>query len=46
MWQERKWDAQVDFTIDGYTVKTYSFGSGDEVVLLLNGGPGIPCDYL
>lgn len=46
MWQERKWDAQVDLTVDGYTVKTYSFGTGDEVVLLLNGGPGIPCDYL
>ena len=30
----------------GYKVVTYSFGSGDEVVLCLNGGPGLPCDYL
>jgi proline iminopeptidase len=30
----------------GYRVVTYSFGAGDEVVLCLNGGPGLPCDYL
>jgi proline iminopeptidase len=30
----------------GYKVITYSFGAGDEVVLCLNGGPGLPCDYL
>jgi proline iminopeptidase len=30
----------------GHKVVTYSFGSGDEVVLCLNGGPGLPCDYL
>ena len=30
----------------GYKVVTYSFGAGDEVVLCLNGGPGLPCDYL
>src|SRR5690606_27056945 len=30
----------------GYEVVTYSFGAGDEVVLCLNGGPGLPCDYL
>ncbi len=32
--------------IDGHEVVTYSYGSGAEVVLLLNGGPGLPCDYL
>jgi proline iminopeptidase len=30
----------------GYKVVTYSFGAGKEVVLCLNGGPGLPCDYL
>jgi proline iminopeptidase len=30
----------------GHEVVTYSFGAGDEVVLCLNGGPGLPCDYL
>ena len=30
----------------GYRVATYSFGAGEEVVLCLNGGPGLPCDYL
>jgi len=32
--------------VDGYKVVTYSYGAGDEVLFLLNGGPGIPCDYL
>lgn len=30
----------------GYRVATYRFGAGEEVVLCLNGGPGLPCDYL
>ena len=32
--------------VDGYEVVTYSYGSGDNVLFLLNGGPGLPCDYL
>ncbi len=32
--------------VHGYEVVTYSFGSGDEVLLCLNGGPGLPCDYV
>ena len=32
--------------VDGYEVVTYSYGSGDETLFLLNGGPGLPCDYL
>src|SRR5262245_4154635 len=32
--------------VDGYNVVTYSYGSGDEVLFLLNGGPGLPCNYL
>ena len=33
-------------TVDGYNIVTYSYGEGDEILLLLNGGPGLPCDYL
>src|SRR5882724_2140097 len=32
--------------IDRYKVVTYSYGEGDEVLFLLNGGPGLPCNYL
>ncbi|WP_343713750.1 proline iminopeptidase-family hydrolase [Inquilinus sp.] len=32
--------------MDGHKVVAYSFGSGPETVLCLNGGPGLPCDYL
>ena len=46
MWCELDPDECQDVTVDGYTVKTYSFGEGDEIVLCLNGGPGLPCDYL
>lgn len=31
---------------EGYEVVTYSFGSGDDVLLCANGGPGLPCDYI
>jgi proline iminopeptidase len=39
-------DEQGKVEVDGYEVVTYSYGSGDAVVFLLNGGPGLPCDYL
>ena len=32
--------------IEQYKVVTYSYGLGDDVFFLLNGGPGLPCDYL
>ncbi len=32
--------------VHGYEVATYSFGSGSEVLFCLNGGPGLPCDYV
>ena len=32
--------------IGRHNVVTYSYGEGDEVLFLLNGGPGIPCNYL
>lgn len=46
MWSEVEPDEVKDVTVDGYTVKTYSFGTGGNVVLCANGGPGLPCDYL
>lgn len=32
--------------VDGYELKCYLAGSGEDTVLCLNGGPGLPCDYL
>lgn len=32
--------------VHGHEVVTYSFGAGDEVLFCLNGGPGLPCDYV
>jgi proline iminopeptidase len=32
--------------IGQYKVVTYSYGLRDDVFFLLNGGPGLPCDYL
>src|SRR5215207_10308215 len=46
MWGERAPDRAEDVAIGQHRVVTYSFGSGRDVVLLLNGGPGLPCDYL
>ena len=46
MWGERAPDRTEEVSIGKHRVVTYSFGSGDNVVLLLNGGPGLPCDYL
>ncbi|KQT69775.1 MULTISPECIES: proline iminopeptidase-family hydrolase [unclassified Aureimonas] len=46
MWREIQPDETKEVEVEGGKVVTYSFGSGDDVVLLLNGGPGLPCDYL
>jgi len=45
-WSERTPDERTVVEVDGYEVVTYSFGNGDDVLLCLNGGPGLPCDYL
>lgn len=45
-WSERKPDAVEEVKVDGHRIVTYSFGTGDNVLLCLNGGPGLPCDYL
>jgi proline iminopeptidase len=46
MWREIPADERIEVVVDGHTVVAYSFGSGDDVVFCLNGGPGLPCDYL
>ena len=44
---ERVPDAVIPVRLpSGHRIETYHYGTGDEVVLLLNGGPGLPCDYL
>ncbi len=46
MWREIEPEARHEIEVDGYKVVAYSFGSGSETVFCLNGGPGLPCDYL
>ena len=46
MWRELPADDRIEIAIDGYKVVAYSFGTGTDTVFCLNGGPGLPCDYL
>jgi proline iminopeptidase len=46
MMDERKPDETIEVSVDGYKVVAYSYGSGDEVLFCVNGGPGLPCDYV
>ncbi|WP_027667183.1 proline iminopeptidase-family hydrolase [Rhizobium leguminosarum] len=46
MWREIRPDERFEIDVDGYCVVAYSFGTGIETVFCLNGGPGLPCDYL
>ena len=46
MWYEKKIDNTINVNVDGNNVKVYEFGSGRETLLCLNGGPGLPCDYV
>ena len=32
--------------VDGYKVPTYTEGSGNHVLLVVHGGPGVPCSYV
>lgn len=41
-----KADQTMRVAVPGGRVAVYSFGSGDEVVLCLHGGPGCTCDYV
>lgn len=45
-WSERAPQETKTVKVDGHDVVTYSFGNSDNVLLCLNGGPGLPCDYL
>jgi proline iminopeptidase len=42
----RKPDDSRRVRVDGHEVVTYSYGRGERVLFLLNGGPGLPCNYL
>jgi proline iminopeptidase len=46
MWREIEPDERHELTIQGFRVVAYVFGNGPETLLCLNGGPGLPCDYL
>jgi proline iminopeptidase len=46
MWREMKPDNRYEVSVGTHKLVAYSFGTGDEVVFCLNGGPGLPCDYL
>ena len=46
MMDDRAPDETVAVGVDGHNVVAYSFGADDEVLFCVNGGPGLPCDYL
>ena len=46
MWREIPPDRRHEIQVDGHKVVAYEFGQGDATLLCLNGGPGLPCDYL
>ena len=46
MIEERKPDESITIQVDGHNVVAYSYGVGDEVLFCINGGPGLPCDYV
>ena len=46
MWREMEPDERIEIDVAGHKVVAYSFGSGADTVFCLNGGPGLPCDYL
>lgn len=46
VWDDRPADAVSNIKVNGHTVVAYSYGSGRDVLFCLNGGPGLPCDYL
>ena len=46
MWREIEPDKRHHIDVDGHRVVAYEYGEGDDTLLCLNGGPGLPCDYL
>lgn len=45
VWEERAPDETRRVAVPGGEVAAYSYGAGQETLFLLNGGPGLPCDY-
>jgi len=43
---DRAPEETIRIPVHGYEVVAYSFGSGPEILFCLNGGPGLPCDYV
>lgn len=46
MWREIEPDDQIAIEVDGHKVVAYRYGTGKDVLFCVNGGPGLPCDYL
>ena len=46
MWQQKAAHERIEVDIGGHRIVAYSYGTGDETIFLLNGGPGLPCNYL
>ncbi len=46
MSEERPPDETHRVAVEGGEVAVYSYGAGEEVLLCLHGGPGLPCDYV
>ncbi len=46
VWDGRAADEITDVQTPHGRVTAYSYGSGERVLFCLNGGPGLPCDYL
>ena len=43
---QRQPDEVIRVPVQGHEVVAYSFGTGEEVLFCLNGGPGLACDYI
>ena len=39
MWREIEPDEKITVAVDGHRLVAYSFGSGPDVLFLVNGGP-------
>lgn len=46
VWDDRPADAVTEIATAHGRVVAYSYGTGDRVLFCLNGGPGLPCNYL
>lgn len=45
VWEERAPDETRRIAVPGGAVVAYRYGEGPDTLFLLNGGPGLPCDY-